>query len=110
MRVGTTITLGLDEPAKVTLSFEAVSVGRRAGTRCVARTRANRDRALCILYSARGALTKSLRSGLHHVAFQGRISARRRLVPGRYRLRFDAVDAAGNRAGSRVATFTIVSR
>ncbi len=108
--VGTTITVGLDEPAKVTLTFDVVTVGRRAGNRCAARTRANRRRALCIRYAPGGSLTRHLGVGIHHIAFQGRINARTRLRLGRYRLRLDAIDATGNRARTRTAAFTIVSR
>ena len=51
----------------------------------------------------RGSFTVNAHSGKNRVRFQGRISRKRKLRPGRYRMILRARDAAGNRsAASRV--------
>jgi hypothetical protein len=108
--VGTTITFRLSEDSQVTLSFDRVLPGRRVGRRCVAPTRLNRSRPRCTRYRPKGSLVRSLGAGLRRVRFQGRLTRVRRLGLGRHRVRIDARDAAGNRARTRIAYFTIVAR
>ena len=62
--------------------------------------------------SARGTLTlPNAHQGLNAVRFQGRLSRRKRLKLGTYRLVIGATDAAGNRATPvRSKTFRIVRR
>jgi hypothetical protein len=107
---GTTIRWRLDEPARTTLTFAKAASGRRVGGRCVRPTRANRTRPRCTRYLTKGALSYRGKLGLNRVRFQGRLSRRRTLTLGRYRLRFGAVDAAGNRSRTRTTFFTIVRR
>ncbi len=91
-RVGTRIRWRLDEPARVTLTFQ-----RKRGGRFV---------------RVRPSLTRrNAKAGLNTLRFQGRLNRRKRLPLGTYRVVIGAVDAAGNRATSkRSRTFRIVAR
>jgi hypothetical protein len=82
-RVGTTFSYRLNKPARVALRFKRH--GKKAGT-----------------------LTRTARAGASKVRFKGRVSARKRLRPGRYSLRITATTAAGERVVSRTLKFTIV--
>ena len=78
-RVGTTIGFSLSEPARVRLSFEAIKRGGR-------------------FVAVKGGIVVNGRAGANAVRFEGRLSRRRSLRPGRYRLTVRATDAAGLRS------------
>jgi hypothetical protein len=86
---GGAIRFGLSEPARVGVRF--------------ARARAGRG-----FVRVRGALRLDARAGVNRVRFQGRVSRRRFLRPGRHRLTITARDAAGNEAAPRRARFTVL--
>jgi hypothetical protein len=112
-RKGTRIRWRLSEAARVTLTFQRARPGRRVRGRCVRPTRANRARRRCIRFvSVRPSLTRAdARAGVNTLRFQGRLSPRKRLPLGTYRVVVGAVDAAGNRSISeRSRTFRIVAR
>ena len=85
--VGTTFSFSLSEQAAVTFSF-ARRVGRRTVTA--------------------GRLTFAGHDGTNKVAFQGRVSARKKLKPGRYTLIITATDPGGARSAPKSLSFTIV--
>jgi len=87
-RVGTTIRFRLSEPARVTLSFERRRGRRYRKIRTKIKVRAD--------------------SGGNSLRFQGRLSRRKRLGRGRYRVTIVARDRQGLRSGRRRATFSIV--
>jgi hypothetical protein len=95
--VGTTIRFNLSEAATATLAFTRRAPGRRVGRRCVAPRRSNRSHRRCRRTIRVGKLTYSLAAGQHSVRFSGRLSRRKRLLPGRHRLVVSAVDATGRR-------------
>ncbi len=99
-RVGTRIRFSLSEPATVKLAFAAQRAGRRVGRHCRRPSRRLRRRRRCTRFvTASPRVTiKGARAGSNSVRFQGRLSRRRRLRPGRYRLTATATDAAGNRS------------
>lgn len=109
---GTTIRYALSEAATVTLSFERVLPGRKVGRRCVKPTRSNRRRKACKRYAAvRPALTfRNQAAGQRRIRFDGRLTRRKTLKPGPYRLTLRARDAAGNRSTALRATFTLLPR
>ena len=110
---GTRISWRLSEAARVTLTFQRARPGRRVRGRCVRPTRANRARRRCTRFvSVRPSLTRpNAQAGLNTLRFQGRLSRRKRLPLGTYRVIVGAVDAAGNRSISeRSRTFRIVAR
>jgi hypothetical protein len=84
-RTGTTFAFSLNEGATVTFSFAERAGGRKAGT-----------------------LTFSGHSGTNKVVFQGRISAAKKLKPGRYTLVITATNSAGLRSAPKSLSFTIV--
>jgi alpha-tubulin suppressor-like RCC1 family protein len=108
--VGTTFSLHLDRPAKVRFAFTKRITGRRARSRCVAATRANRRKPRCTLVVTRGTLSFHGHAGTNRVAFGGRISRATKLRPGYYTLVITATDSAGNRAKPHALTFTILKR
>ena len=98
-RTGTVIRFRVDEPSVTTLSFRRLLRGRRVGRRCRASTRARRHRRRCTRFVAvRRKLTFRTQPGLRKIRFQGRLTRRIRLAPGRYELTVRAVDTAGNRS------------
>lgn len=81
------IRFHLSEPARVTLRFTSARSGKRAG-----------------------ALRLTARAGLNSVRFAGRLTRRRALRPGAYRLTVLAKDAAGNAATPRRTRFTLLPK
>lgn len=106
---GTTFSFTLNQPATVTFTFTRLVSGRKVAGKCRAQNRGNRRHALCKRRVTAGALRLPGHAGLVKVAFQGRVSASKRLRPGAYAL---AVVARVERRASRPATlrFTIVKR
>ncbi len=84
---GTTFSFSLNEQAAVTFSF----------------TRRVRGRTVTA-----GRLTFMGHEGTNKVAFQGRISPKKKLKPGRYTLLITATDPAGARSAPKSLSFTIV--
>ena len=84
---GTTFSFSLNEQATVTFNFT-----QRAGGRT----------------TTVGTLTFTGHSGTNRVAFQGRISPRKKLKPGRYTLVITATDSAGARSAPKSLSFSIV--
>jgi len=85
--IGTTFSFSLNDQATVTFSFT-----RRAGGRTV----------------TAGTLTFTGHAGTNKVAFQGRVSPRKKLKLGRYTLVVTATDPAGARSAPKSLSFTIV--
>jgi hypothetical protein len=105
---GTTFRLSLNQPATLKLSFTRLIAGRRVGGRCVAQTSHNRHRHACNRTSAAGELLLAgAHQGINRVRFEGRLSAARKLKPGRYSMTVTAA-AGGLASAARSLTFTIV--
>jgi Big-like domain-containing protein/WD40 repeat protein len=109
--VGTTISYRLSEKARVTFTFARRSRGRKVGRRCVKPKRSNRRKRRCTRYVKAGTLHFDGKQGTNRVKFQGRLSRRKRLAVGRYRLVVGAKDAAGNVSkNAKPVFFKIVKR
>jgi acid phosphatase type 7 len=106
---GTRFRYRLSEAASVTVTLRRKSVGRKVGGKCRSRTRANRRHSACIRYRRVGHLRQRGAAGRNKKRFSGWLGERR-LHTGKYRARFVAVDAAGNRSRSKAVSFTIVAR
>ena len=106
MPVGTTFSFTLSRPATVLLSFAEPGAGRTVGGKCVPRTTANRMRAKCSPIA--GTVAHAAHAGVNTVAFEGRLSPRRRLAPRSYRLIISAADTSGHTSAPRTLGFTIV--
>jgi streptogramin lyase len=104
--VGTKFTFVLNEPATVTLSFTQALPGRRVGRTCVAKNRRKRHRA-CVRTVTVGVVALAGHPGLNTVVFDGRLSARSSLRPGRYTMLIGATNAGGVAAAPAVLRFTV---
>jgi hypothetical protein len=106
----TTIRFVLSEAAGVKITFAKRLPGRRVGRRCRRPTRALRRHRRCTrLVTVRGAaVTVDARAGLNRLTFAGRLSARRRLVPAKYRLTLVATDSGGHRSNAVKADFRLL--
>ncbi|MGE4425209.1 MAG: hypothetical protein AB7G37_02010 [Solirubrobacteraceae bacterium] len=107
--VGTRVRLTLSEDARLRVTVERITVGRRRGEACVRSTRARRRARRCARYARVGTLSRRGTAGVDTVRFTGRLKGRA-LRAGRYRLRIVATDAAGNRSKERRARVRIVRR
>lgn len=105
---GTTFSFKLNETAVAVLSFRQVLSGRSVGGRCVSQTRLNRTKRACRRTKLAGTLVLSADAGSDHVRFEGRLSAARKLKPGRYAMVLTA-SAKGLTSVSHSLGFTIVS-
>jgi len=105
--VGTTFSFALNEPAGATLSFTQRVPGRSVRHSCVAQTRRNARRRKCLRTVTVGAMSLAGHLGANTVAFQGRLSARTKLKPGRYALVIVADNLAGVRSPAATLSFTI---
>jgi hypothetical protein len=105
---GTAFRFMLSKAGVVTIRIARARLGRRAGRRCLAATRARRHLPGCTRLTAAGTLSRRLAAGRRSVPFSGRIG-RRPLEPGRYRATLTARDTAGNVSRSQTLSFTIVA-
>jgi Domain of unknown function (DUF4394) len=104
---GTTFRFTLSESAKVRIAFKRRTGGRRVGGKCLAPTRARRNRRACTRYVAVGSISASGIAGPNSVKFSGRLKGRP-LAVGSYRATLTATDAAGQRSGPTTLRFSIV--
>jgi uncharacterized repeat protein (TIGR01451 family) len=88
VRTGTTIRFRLPEAARVRLTFLKHKRGKR--------------------FARRGVLSVRGHAGLNKLRFQGRLSRRKSLAPGRYRLTLRATDPFGNRSAIKKLSFTLL--
>jgi virginiamycin B lyase len=107
--VGTTISFRVNEQSTTTFTFRQMLPGRRVGSRCLAPTRARRNRRRCTrLIRVSPSLSYKTSAARHRLKFQGRLSRRKTLKPGRYQLTLQAIDAAKNRSRARTTTLTVL--
>jgi hypothetical protein len=103
----TTISFRLSEPAKVALSFERALSGRRVRGRCLKVAKGLRPN--CTRYQR---LTTKLsvqgKVGTNRVTFRGRLSRKRMLAVGRYRLTLVATDTSGKKSAAARTKFRLL--
>jgi hypothetical protein len=104
---GTTFSFTLNEAATLRLAFTQRSSGRSVGGHCVAQSKHNRTKHACRRTLTVGALTLQGQAGAEKVRFEGRLSAAKKLKPGRYTLVLSA-SADGLSSTPRSLTFTIL--
>jgi uncharacterized repeat protein (TIGR01451 family) len=105
--VGTTFKFDLGGPAKVRIAFTQRVPGRRVHGKCVGSTKANRSKHKCARTVTRGVLRFDDRAGANAVKFQGRVSASKKLKPGKYTAVITAITPGLGSTSTRLA-FTIV--
>jgi hypothetical protein len=99
----------LSGAGRVTLTFRRARPGRRVRGRCVRPTPLNRNRRRCTRYVREGVYQFDGKQGANSVRFQGRLTRRKRLPLGRYRLSA-RVTANGQTSPARTVRFRIVRR
>jgi outer membrane protein assembly factor BamB len=105
--VGTTFSFSLSGSATVTLRFDRQTIGHRAGHLCLAGSHGKHARRRCRRLIPEGGLTFAGHGAVNRVRFDGRLSARRKLVPGHYELVLTATNASGASVPQAIG-FTIV--
>ncbi len=105
--LGTTFSFALNEPASVSFSFTQQVTGSSVDHRCVARTRRNARHRTCRRTVTAGRLSFAGQTGANQVVFQGRVSARTKLAPGRYTLVILATNSLGLASAPASLGFTI---
>jgi Tol biopolymer transport system component len=109
-KVGTTISFRLDEAGQVTLGFQKKTVGRRVGGKCRKQTSRNRSKRACTRFVTAGSIPSFAgKAGLTRVHFQGRLTPKKKLGLGSYRIVLSVVDNAANRSTRHGPGFTIVA-
>jgi hypothetical protein len=102
--IGTAFSLTLDQQATVHLSF--TRPGTKAKGTC--KTKNPGHKASCRRSEQVGSFSFTGHAGVSKVSFQGRISATKKLLPGKYTLTIVATNAAGKQSATRSLSFTIV--
>ena len=105
--LGTTFAFSLNEPAAVRLAFTRPAAGRKVSKKCVPVSKKNRKKPKCTRTAILGTLAFNAHAGANRVRFAGRLSATKKLKPGRYTLTITAT-SAGLRSTPRSLSFTIV--
>lgn len=97
------------KPATVRFTFAKAATGRKVGKTCVKLTRKNAGKKRCRYFTpVRGGFSvKVATAGEHRVRFGGRITAKRSLAPGVYRVTARATGTDGAVAKAMTATFTL---
>ncbi len=107
--VGTTIGFRVSEQSTTKFTFAQLLPGRKVGRRCLAATRARRHRKRCTrVINVSPSLSYKTSAGRHRVKFQGRLTRRKTLKPGSYRLTVTATDAAKNLSRAKSTTFRVL--
>jgi len=105
--IGATFSYVLNEPAAVSWSFTQRVLGSTVGRTCVARTRSNARHRACMRTVNVARLSFAGQAGLNQVVFQGRVSRRSTLRPGRYALVIVATNVAGVASPPATLSFAI---
>jgi len=105
--VGTELRFSLNEPAAVRLTFKRLVRGREVAGICRIRRGFRGGSGSCLRAITAGQLSFSARAGANHAVFQGRLSRRARLRPGRYTVDLIAT-SAGEVTPTRTLAFTLL--
>jgi hypothetical protein len=108
VQVGTRISYGLNEPARVTISVQKSRKLSRVCRRMLAQKSRHRTGSRCRRWiSLKGRFSKASVAGASSVRFRGRLKGKA-LKPAKYRLVIRAKDGAGNVTRPRRPVFRIV--
>jgi hypothetical protein len=101
---GSTLSLRLNLPATVTVTFERIRTGRKVKGKCKPGARKGTR---CTLQTPDGTLTRALPAGTARIALTGVVGSKR-LAAGAHRLTVRAKGADGATTAAKVLNFTIV--
>jgi virginiamycin B lyase len=110
--IGTTISFKVSEQSKTTFAFARKTKGFRSGKRCVAhKPKGHKKAKRCTRFvTTKPTLSFNTAAGSHTLEFEGRLSKRKKLKPGSYRLSVTSVDAAGNKSKAKTASFRLLRK
>jgi hypothetical protein len=110
-KVGTTISFKVSLQSSTKFSFARRTKGFKSGKRCVAhKPKGHKKAKRCTRVVRSGSLPAfSTAAGTHRVHFEGRLSRKKRLKPGRYRLTVVSTNSAGNSPAKR-AHFRVLKK
>lgn len=106
--VGTVFSFGLNGDASVMVTFVRRLTGVRSGHRCVTRRRHGVGGKACEQEVPAGTLTFHGHPGLNKLAFQGRLSATKRLHAGGYNITISATNVQNARSAPASLRFAIL--
>lgn len=109
VRAGGQFTFSVSKPATVRFTFAKAATGRKVGRSCVKLTRKNAKKPRCRYFTpVRGTFSvKANAAGEYRVRFGGRVTAKRSLAPGVYRVTARATGTDGTVAKAMTATFAL---
>jgi hypothetical protein len=107
---GTAFRMTVSERATLRIVVAKPTTGRKVGTACKPRTKANRRRKSCTFAKPVLTLRRTVAAGPASIAFTGMRTAKRKLAAGRYTATLVATDAAGNASTPVVVAFVIRRR
>ena len=107
--IGSIFSFSLNEPAAVTFGFSRLLRGHEVRRRCVAANPRHGKHRACQRAVAAGVLMFDGRAGSNEIVFDGRISQKKKLKPGRYTLTITASNSAGRARPAKLG-FTIVAK
>ena len=105
--VGTDFRFSLDKAAPVRFAFAQRVRGRKVNGKCVAQTKRNKRKPGCNRTVVRGSLQFTGHAGVNSVHFEGRVSKKRKLKPGKYTVLITATTIGAGSTSQRL-TFRIV--
>ena len=105
---GTVISYTLTEAGTATLAFERKLPGRRKGSKCLTGRQAPKRGKKCTTYAKAKTMKWASVSGANRIRFFGRLTNKKALAPGSYRVTVTSKDAAGNVSAPAKATFTLL--
>lgn len=111
--VGSTLGLTLSQNAGVRFVLSTKLQGKRAGSKCVKRTKKNAKKKACTYYRKVFGFNRSLTAGATSLAFSGRYKKGKKnasLSPGSYRIQATPTNASGGIGAVAATTFRIVKK
>jgi hypothetical protein len=109
-KVGTTISFNVSLQASTTFTFSLKTKGFRSGKRCVAhKPKGHKKAKRCARFVKKGTLKFSTAAGAHKVHFEGRLSRKKRLKPGSYRLSVVSTNSVG-KSPAKTASFRLLRK
>lgn len=106
-RRGTKVSFTLSETSALVLTVEKRAKGKRSGSKCVKPTSKNKTKKNCIRWiPVRGSIKAAGIAGSNGISFSGKLN-RKSLAPGKYRMKINAADPAGN-TSAVLKSFTVL--
>jgi trimeric autotransporter adhesin len=106
--LGTTFSFAINERATVKFSFTDKATGHKVRGKCVAQSKHNKHMRKCPRTVLAGTLSFTAHEGTEKLTFDGRLTSKRKLAPGGYKLTITATNANRRTSTPKSLTFAIV--